>query len=112
MILSLVNNYENYGGKKQYVEWGRSKGQSINSEDDFFTNPVVKGYYKNHINAVLTRRNSITGIAYKDDPTIMAWELMNEIRCPSDQSGNSVQVLLHHFSLHINQSIKYTKRYS
>lgn len=91
MVLSLVNNYENMGGKKQYVEWARSQGQSINSEDDFFTNPVVKGYYKNHIKAVLTRRNSMSGVAYKDDPTIMAWELMNEIRCPSDQSGKTVQ---------------------
>ncbi|XP_027353756.1 mannan endo-1,4-beta-mannosidase 7-like [Abrus precatorius] len=91
LVLSLVNNYENLGGKKQYVEWARSQGQSINSEDDFFTNPVVKGYYKNHIKAVLTRRNSLTGVTYKDDPTIMAWELMNEIRCPSDQSGRTVQ---------------------
>ncbi|KEH36174.1 putative mannan endo-1,4-beta-mannosidase [Medicago truncatula] len=91
VILSLVNNYEDFGGKKQYVEWARSQGQSINSEDDFFTNPVVKGYYKNHIKTVVTRRNSLSGVAYKDDPTIMAWELMNEIRCPSDHSGNSVQ---------------------
>ncbi|XP_045802143.1 mannan endo-1,4-beta-mannosidase 7-like [Trifolium pratense] len=92
VILSLVNNYENFGGKKQYVEWARSQGQSINSEDDFFTNSLVKGYYKNHIKTVLTRRNSLSGVAYKDDPTIMAWELMNEIRCPSDHSGNTVQV--------------------
>jgi len=49
LVLSLVNNYENLGGKKQYVEWARSQGQSINSEDDFFTNPVAKGFYKNHI---------------------------------------------------------------
>ncbi|XP_061350893.1 mannan endo-1,4-beta-mannosidase 7-like [Gastrolobium bilobum] len=91
LVLSLVNNYENLGGKKQYVDWGRSQGQSIISEDDFFTNPVVKGYYKNHIKTVLTRLNTLTGVAYKDDPTIMAWELMNEIRCPSDQSGKAVQ---------------------
>ncbi|XP_028803056.1 mannan endo-1,4-beta-mannosidase 7 [Neltuma alba] len=91
LVLSLVNNYDNLGGKKQYVEWARSQGQSVSSEDDFFTNPVVKGYYKNHIKTVLARRNSITGVAYKDDPTIMAWELMNEIRCPSDQSGKVVQ---------------------
>ncbi|XP_061345591.1 mannan endo-1,4-beta-mannosidase 7-like isoform X4 [Gastrolobium bilobum] len=49
LVLSLVNNYNNLGGKKQYVDWARSQGQSVNSEDDFFTNPVVKGYYKNHI---------------------------------------------------------------
>jgi len=24
----------------------------------------------------------------------MAWELMNEIRCPSDHSGNTVQVII------------------
>ncbi|OWM80855.1 hypothetical protein CDL15_Pgr006886 [Punica granatum] len=78
LVLSFVNNYETLGGKKQYVEWARSQGQSISSEDDFFTNPLVKTFYKNHIKTVLTRRNTVTGIAYKDDPTIMAWELMNE----------------------------------
>ncbi|CAL5383550.1 unnamed protein product [Camellia sinensis] len=72
--LELVNNYENFGGKKQYVDWARSQGQNLASDDDFFTNSVVKGYYKNRIKTVLTRRNSITGVEYKDDPTIMAWE--------------------------------------
>ncbi|KAM7517199.1 hypothetical protein LguiA_006782 [Lonicera macranthoides] len=91
IILSLVNNYENFGGKKQYVDWARGEGQSITSDDDFFTNSVVKGYYKNHIKSVLTRKNSINGIAYKDDPTIMAWELMNEPRCTSDPSGRTIQ---------------------
>ncbi|KAM7521146.1 hypothetical protein LguiB_020108 [Lonicera macranthoides] len=91
ILLSLVNNYENFGGKKQYVDWARGEGQSITSDDDFFTNSVVKGYYKNHIKSVLTRKNSINGIAYKDDPTIMAWELMNEPRCTSDPSGRTIQ---------------------
>ncbi|KAJ8772528.1 hypothetical protein K2173_027705 [Erythroxylum novogranatense] len=91
LILSLVNNYENFGGKKQYVNWARNQGQSVSSDDDFFTNSVVKGYYKSHIKTVLTRRNSITGVTYKDDPTIMAWELMNEPRCTSDPSGRTIQ---------------------
>ncbi|KAG8377821.1 hypothetical protein BUALT_Bualt08G0073500 [Buddleja alternifolia] len=87
LILSLVNNYEDYGGKKQYVDWARN----VSSDDDFFTNSVVKGYYKNHIKAVLTRQNSITGIVYKEDPIIMAWELMNEPRCTTDASGRTIQ---------------------
>ncbi|KAG6401088.1 hypothetical protein SASPL_137933 [Salvia splendens] len=91
LILSLVDNYNYTGGKQQYVKWARNEGQNIISDDDFFTNSVVKGYYKNHIKAVLTRNNSISGIAYKDDPTIMAWELMNEPRCPTDPSGNTMQ---------------------
>lgn len=49
LILSLVNDYENFGGKKQYVNWARSQGQYLSSDDDFFRNPVVKGYYKNHV---------------------------------------------------------------
>ncbi|GAB2267683.1 Mannose-6-phosphate isomerase [Dionaea muscipula] len=94
LVLSLVNEYEDYGGKKQYVEWARARsgqGQHLSSDDDFFTSPVVKGYYKNHIKTILTRRNSIHGVAYKDDPTIMAWELINEPKCTSDLSGNTLQ---------------------
>lgn len=91
LILSLVNNYNDFGGKNQYVNWARDQGQNISSDDDFFTNSLVKGLYKNHINTVLNRRNSITGVSYKDDNTIMAWELMNEARCPSDPSGNTLQ---------------------
>lgn len=91
LVLSLANNYESFGGKKQYVDWARGQGQYLTSDDDFFRNSVAKGYYKNHIKTVLTRRNSITGVVYKDEPTIMAWELMNEPRCTSDPSGRTIQ---------------------
>ncbi|KAK8923535.1 Mannan endo-1,4-beta-mannosidase 1 [Platanthera zijinensis] len=40
---------------------------------------------------VITRANTLTGTLYKDDPTIFAWELINEPRCSSDLSGNTVQ---------------------
>ncbi|KAL1569491.1 Mannan endo-1,4-beta-mannosidase 7 [Salvia divinorum] len=91
LILSLANNYESFGGKKQYVNWGRSRGQYLTSDDDFFTNSMVKGFYKNHIRSVLNRYNTISGVVYKNDPTIMAWELMNEPRCTSDPSGRTIQ---------------------
>ncbi|XP_030523690.1 mannan endo-1,4-beta-mannosidase 7 [Rhodamnia argentea] len=91
LILSLVNDYENFGGKKQYVNWARSRGQYLTSDDDFFRNAVVKGFYKNHVKTILYRYNGFTGVHYKDDPTIMAWELMNEPRCTSDASGRTIQ---------------------
>ncbi|WOL17025.1 mannan endo-1,4-beta-mannosidase 1 [Canna indica] len=101
LILGLVNNYETFGGKQQYVQWARNQGQNIASDDEFFTNPVVKGFYKNHIKTVLTRVNTITGVAYKDDPTIFAWELMNEPRCQSDLSGNTIQGWITEMAAHV-----------
>ena len=49
LILSLANNYVNFGGKAQYVQWARNVGQNLNSDDDFFTNPTAKAYYKNRV---------------------------------------------------------------
>ncbi|XP_074577803.1 mannan endo-1,4-beta-mannosidase 1-like [Curcuma longa] len=101
LILSFVNNYDSFGGKKQYVQWGREQGQFIASDDEFFTNPVVRGFYKNHIRTVLTRVNTITGVAYKDEPTIFAWELMNEPRCQSDLSGRTIQAWITEMAAHV-----------
>lgn len=101
LILSLANNYESFGGKKQYVNWARSQGQYLISDDDFFRNPVVKGYYKNHVRTVLNRYNRFTGVAYKNDPTIMAWELMNEPRCTSDSSGRTIQAWIMEMASHV-----------
>ncbi|KAH9605520.1 hypothetical protein KSS87_023148 [Heliosperma pusillum] len=89
LILSLVNNYEDYGGRKQYLAWANLTTDD-DHRDDFYTNPIVKDFYKRHVKTVLTRVNSITKMAYKDDPTIMAWELMNEPRC-KDLSGQTLQ---------------------
>lgn len=49
LILSFVNNYKDFGGRPQYVQWARSAGVQLSSDDDFYTNPIVKGYYKNHV---------------------------------------------------------------
>ncbi|XP_058742729.1 mannan endo-1,4-beta-mannosidase 4-like [Vicia villosa] len=89
LILGFVNNWKALGGKSKYVEWARERGQNITNEDDFFTHPVVKQYYKNHIKTVLTRKNTINGLLYKDDPTIFSWELINEPRV--NQTGKSIQ---------------------
>ncbi|TVU44310.1 hypothetical protein EJB05_03746, partial [Eragrostis curvula] len=93
LLLCLTNNFPDFGGKRQYVRWARDAGHSdeLATADDFFNSTVVKGYYKDYVKTVLTRVNSITGVAYRDDPTIFGWELMNEPRCDADPTGAMVQ---------------------
>ncbi|EOA37430.1 hypothetical protein CARUB_v10011405mg [Capsella rubella] len=86
LIISLVNNYEDYGGRKKYVEWA-----GLDEPDEFYTNSAVKQFYKNHVKAVLTRKNTITGRMYKDDPTIFSWELINEPRCDDSTDSTILQ---------------------
>ncbi|KAI0501830.1 hypothetical protein KFK09_016775 [Dendrobium nobile] len=91
LILSFCNNWEDYGGKAQYVKWGKEAGLNLTSDDEFFMDPTIKGYYKAHVERVLTRINTFTNVKYKDDPTIFAWELINEPRCLLDPSGDTLQ---------------------
>jgi mannan endo-1,4-beta-mannosidase len=78
LMIPFVNNWNDFGGMDQYVRW--RNGQY---HDDFYTDPIIRGWYKNWIEHLLTRVNGYTGVAYKDDPTIMVWELANEPRCIS-----------------------------
>uniref|UniRef100_A0ACD5ZB29 Uncharacterized protein n=1 Tax=Avena sativa TaxID=4498 RepID=A0ACD5ZB29_AVESA len=91
LILSLVNNWSDLGGKRQYVQWARDQGHYLSSDEDFFTDGLIQRFYMNHVKRVLTRVNNFTGVAYKDEPTIFAWELMNEPRLLSDLSGKTLQ---------------------
>jgi mannan endo-1,4-beta-mannosidase len=76
LVLPLTNNWANFGGMDQYNAWAGSQYHS-----DFYTDPLIRQWYKDWTEHLLTRVNTITGVAYKDDPTIMAWELANEPRC-------------------------------
>ena len=49
LILSLVNNWEAYGGKSQYVKWGKAAGLNLTSDDDFYSHPTLRSYYKSHV---------------------------------------------------------------
>ncbi len=44
----------------------------------FYSDPRTKQLYKDWVSFVLNRTNTITGVKYKDDPTVFAWDLMNE----------------------------------
>lgn len=60
----------------QYVRWAGGR-----YHDSFYRDPRIRAWHKAWISHLLNRVNMITGVAYKDDPTIMTWELGNEPRC-------------------------------
>ncbi|XP_019451501.1 PREDICTED: mannan endo-1,4-beta-mannosidase 2-like [Lupinus angustifolius] len=92
LLLSLVNNLQAYGGKTQYVKWAWQEGVGLSaSNDSFFFDPSIRSYFKNYVKTILTRKNTITGIEYRNDPVIFGWELINEPRCITDPSGDTLQ---------------------
>ncbi|BBG99466.1 Glycosyl hydrolase superfamily protein [Prunus dulcis] len=92
LLFSLVNNLQAYGGKTQYVKWAWDEGVGLSaSNDSFFFDPSIRNYFKNYVKTLLTRKNTLNGIQYRDDPTIFAWELINEPRCITDASGDTLQ---------------------
>lgn len=40
----------------------------------------------------MTRKNSLSGVKYSEEPAIFGWELMNEPRCASSSSAPILQV--------------------
>lgn len=85
--LCLTNWWRDTGGVTQYLRWA-----GINDADDarlpfginparamlFYTNDTTRRLYREHLKKLVTRRNTVTGVLYRDDPTIFGWELMNE----------------------------------
>jgi mannan endo-1,4-beta-mannosidase len=75
VVLVLTNNWRDFGGMDQYLAW-----YGVSLHQDFYTNPAVKQAYKDWVFHLVSRVNVITRRAYRDDPTIFAWELGNEPR--------------------------------
>lgn len=76
VIIVLTNNWKDFGGMDQYVLWF-----GLKQHDDFFTDSKARDAFKGWTAHLVNRRNSITGVPYRDDPTIFGWELANEPRC-------------------------------
>lgn len=87
--------YESDSGTAAVITSHAAQMTALNTtpltHDDFYTDPDCRQWYRDHASAMVNRVNTFTGVAYKDDPTIMAWELANEPRCESDPSGDTLQ---------------------
>lgn len=80
-ILPLINYWDELGGICQYNTWAGSSDPSTNMAF-FISNEQTQIWFKAYIAMLLNRVNSITGIAYKDEPAILSWQVMNEGRNP------------------------------
>jgi mannan endo-1,4-beta-mannosidase len=98
--LCLTNWWRDTGGVTQYLRWAGINDAAddkfrfgINPERAmlFYTNETTRKLYREHIEKIVTRRNTVSGILYRDDPTIFGWELMNEAQALTGRWGERRQ---------------------
>lgn len=97
-VIYLNNFWQWSGGMSQYVSWFAGKpvmdpdvtgdwNAFMDNSAAFYSLGAAQSAYHDAIRMLITRRNSVTGVAYNEDPTIMAWQLANEPRPGSDANG-------------------------
>lgn len=74
LIIAFLDFWSYTGGAHQVSAWYGSD----NAPEFFGKDPRARAAYKAWVQHVVERTNQITGVPYRDDPTIMAWQLMNE----------------------------------
>lgn len=90
-VVYLNNYWEWSGGMSQYNAWvndgylvdpakDNAWMEFMNFSATFYDNEAANKYYRDYIKYIVNRVNNYSGIAYRNDPTIMAWQLANEPR--------------------------------
>jgi mannan endo-1,4-beta-mannosidase len=74
LVIPFVDNWDNGNGTVK--KWTDQRGLSY---EQFYTDKSIIKDFKIYIGSIINHVNSLTGVAYKDDPTILAWELGNEL---------------------------------
>lgn len=100
LVIFLNNFWDWSGGMPQYLSWTTHRpARGVDStpwkdwnrlQSTFYTDKAAQDMYRNYIAMVLGRTNTLTGLKYRDDPTIMAWELANEPRPGERDEDNDV----------------------
>jgi mannan endo-1,4-beta-mannosidase len=87
VILTMANYWPDYGGIGAYARWLGLPNKLL-----FFTDERARDLYEKYVAHLVNRVNTVNGTAYENDPTIFAWELMNEPRmdCADDPTPNKI----------------------
>jgi len=101
LILPLTNFWDWMGGIPQYLDWA-----GLEEKHEFYTSEQCQEWYHSHIENVLTRTNTYTGTEYRNDPTIMMWELCNE---PSVDAAARTEETVQGFYDWVQDSAEYIK---
>lgn len=94
-VLYLTNFWEWSGGMMAYLHYVTGKYVDANDPAHpwpafpnatarFYASKTAVGLYHDWVRRIVGRTNAVTGAAYRDDPTIMAWQLANEPRPAGD----------------------------
>lgn len=93
-VLFLTNYWEWSGGMEQYIVWADSVpvfdtdlygwDKFMDFSATFYKNERAVSMYHSYIKTILARKNKYNGRMYRDDPTIMSWQLANEPRPGAD----------------------------
>lgn len=78
VVFSLLNNWEWMGGRPDYAAF-RGK-----DPEAFWTDRELIEDFKKMIEYTLNRRNTVTGVRYKDDKAVLCWETGNELQSPME----------------------------
>ncbi|KAI5480356.1 glycoside hydrolase family 5 protein [Pseudohyphozyma bogoriensis] len=81
--IRLIITLTDHGGKYDFIGWA---GLNTSDGNNFYAEKTTT-IFKSYISTLLTHKNQFTGLAYKDDPTILAWETGNELGAYDLQEG-------------------------
>ncbi len=76
LIIPFVDNWWWWGGRAEYAAF---RGMQAN---DFWTDPQLISDFEKTIRFVLNRKNTYTGVLYKNDMAVLGWETGNELEAP------------------------------
>ena len=89
-VLYLGNAWEWSGGYSQYLKWAgygdiplpRVAGYNeyVDYVSNFMKSDSARGMFRRYVMDIVSRTNTVTGKAYRDDPAIFSWQICNEPR--------------------------------